>query len=126
MDALTLTMAAIAAVAALVVLSRIVQVSLRGGGGVSFRDLRAVSNEAHERIGEHLRANFSGDPAALPGAFRTLLPVVREIAARHRVTLDDPVLRTLVVSSAVAHRAAGRAAAETAFDEALGTGRSAA
>lgn len=126
MDSLTLVMGIVPLLVALFIVWRIVKVGLQVTGGVSFRDLRVVSSEAHERIGEYLRANHGGDPARLAEALRGLLPQVRAIAERHGAPLDDDVLRTLVVSSVVAHRAADRAQAQAAFDEAAGTDRSAA
>ncbi len=122
MSLLTLSIGIAGALALLLALARLVRVDV----GVSFRDLHATSMEAHERIGEYLRANFSGDPATLGPALRGLLPSVREIAARHGQTLDESLLRTVVASSVAAHHVASRAQAEAALDEALRLERGAA
>ncbi len=95
-------------------------------GPIRFHDLRATSEEAHERIGEYLRANFGGDPAALGHVVHDLLPLVRDIGARHGVELDDDLLRTVIVTSIAAHHVASRAQAEAAFEAALHPERGAA
>ncbi len=93
---------------------------------IRFLDLRATSEEAHLRIGEYRRANYSGDPAALGHVVRDLLPVVRDIGASHGAELDDDLLRTVIVTSIATHHVASRAQAEAAFEVALHPERGAA
>jgi len=118
--------AAMGAAVAIGVLLRMVNVRMRVKMNVTINDLRDLSRSVHERVGEYMRANYSGDPAQLEGALRGLLPHVREIVRGQGKTLDDDVLRALLVASIAAHRAATRHQVEAALDEVLRTERSAA
>ncbi len=126
MDPIVLWIAVATILASLVMLSRFSRVNVRVSSDFSFHDLHATSMEAHQRIGEYLRANFSGDPAALATTLRGLLPAVREIAARHGQKLDDDLVRIVIASSITAHHLASRAQAEAAIAEALRLERGAA
>jgi uncharacterized iron-regulated protein len=105
--------------AGIVLLVLTLRVKVRVKLGASFADLRDVSRSVHESVGEYMRANYSGDPAQLSEALRGFLPHLREIIRQKGNSLDDDMLRALLVASIAAHRIATRAEAATAFDEAL-------
>jgi hypothetical protein len=113
-------------VAGIVLLLRAIRVRLRVNLGISFADVREVSRDVHDRVGEYMRANYGGDVSQLAHAMRGLLPHVREIIHQHGKQLDDDVLRALLVTSIAAHRIATRTEAETALDEVLRTEHNAA
>ena len=62
-----------------------------------------VLAEAHEMVGEYLRANYSGDPAHLATALAGLLPRVRALAERDGINPRPEVIRVLIELSAARH-----------------------
>ena len=61
---------------------------------------------AHAMVGEYLRANYSGDPAALPAALAGLVPRLRDLLRSHGVEPTPEVIRAFVQISAARHRVA--------------------
>jgi len=71
-----------------------------------FRELAAFAKEQHERIGEYMRANWSGMPDQLPGVLGALLDKLQSEASAKGLRLDREVLKTLVATSLRQHRIA--------------------
>lgn len=71
-----------------------------------FRELAAFAKEQHQRIGDYMRANWSGDPAQLPGALEGLLDRLEEEARAKGLGFDRDALKTLVATSLRSHRIA--------------------
>jgi hypothetical protein len=82
-------------------------------GMPDFAALKAFANASHPRIGEYVRANWSGIPDDLPQVLTRLLDVLEGDAKSHGLTLDRGVLKQLVESSLRTHRVGnGRAIGE--------------
>ena len=83
---------------------------VRTGPGLStiaqFRELAGFAKDQHERIGEYLRANWSGMPDQLPGVLGSLLDKLQEEARGKGLTLDRDTLKTLVATSLRSHKIA--------------------
>ena len=85
--------------------------------GFDLAKLHEMSKLVHERIGEHLRANYSGNVDDLPRALRGLMPVVEQTLRGHGQQWDDTTLRQLVTMSVAGHRFATRKQVEDAMTE---------
>ena len=75
-------------------------------GLFDIRKLRAFTDEIHPRIGEYVRANWSGQPESLPGVLSAVLDDVSATANRMGLALDRDVLKRVVESSLAKHGAA--------------------
>jgi hypothetical protein len=72
-------------------------------GGLDFVQLRPLSDAIHERVGEHLRVNYSGQPDQLPAVLAALMPELREIARQRGLTADDDTLKAALLVAVSAH-----------------------
>jgi len=71
--------------------------------GADFKALTAFQTATHPRIGDYVRANWSGIPEQLPAVLRTLLDdLEREARSRH-VHVDRPMLKLLLARSLAQH-----------------------
>ena len=84
--------------------------------GLDFTKLRAVSKLVHLRVGDYMRANYSGNPDQLPQALSGLLPIADEIARGSGCKLDSHTLELMVKTSIVSHRLATRPEVEAALE----------
>jgi hypothetical protein len=75
-------------------------------GLFDIRKLRAFTDEIHPRIGEYVRANWSGQSDTLPGVLSAVLDDVSATANRMGLALDREVLKRVVESSLAKHGAA--------------------
>src|SRR5262249_22710340 len=79
-----------------------------GGKGPGTLDqLRALgqfAREQHERIGEYMRANWSGMPEQLPSVITALLDELDHTAKAKGLVLDRGVLKAMLASSLRSHR----------------------
>ena len=73
---------------------------LMGRGGAR------LLGSVHDVVGEHLRANYSGDPQHLPIAIAGLVPRVRELLRSHGVEPRPDVVQAMIEASAAKHRVA--------------------
>ena len=71
--------------------------------GLDFVQLRPLSDAIHERVGEHLRANYGGEPDQLPAVLATLMPELREIGRQRGLTADDDTLEAALLVAVTAH-----------------------
>jgi hypothetical protein len=71
-----------------------------------FREFAAFARDQHERIGEYLRANWSGIPDQLPAVLGALLDKLQSEAAAKNLTVDRDMLKTMVATSLRHHRIA--------------------
>jgi hypothetical protein len=71
--------------------------------GVDLRTVGRAAECAHAQIGDYLRANWSGDPAALGNALRGVMPVLRHVAREHGLVLDDATLEIVLATSVQKH-----------------------
>ncbi len=74
--------------------------------GVDFRSLMEFTREKHARIGEYLRANWSGAPEQLPEVLETLLAELERDAQARGLAIDRDMLKSVLASSVRAHRIA--------------------
>ena len=72
-------------------------------GGVDLPALMAFTQEKHPRIGEYLRASWSGAPEQLPQVLETLLAELERDAQARGLTLDREMLKSILASSVRAH-----------------------
>ena len=68
------------------------------------RALEAFSREQHQRIGEYMRANWSGIPDQLPAVLTSLLNELESAAKAKSLSLDRDVLKAMLASSLRSHR----------------------
>jgi hypothetical protein len=98
-------------VTALVVRHILVKRAAAGGNpateeGVAIPDLgrlREFTDAIHPRIGEIVRANWSGDPMSLPGVLGLALAEADREARSRNLPLDRDILKKLVESSLAKH-----------------------
>lgn len=79
-------------------------------------DLRAFSSDLDRIATGYMGGNYGGQPSQLPSAMAGLLDTVRTLAAERKLTLDEDMLRTMVVQAVAARRFASRGEAERAMD----------
>jgi hypothetical protein len=70
---------------------------------VNFRELMEFSKDKHARVGEYLRANWSGAPEQLPGMLGTLLAELERDAQARGMTVDRDLLKSMLASSVRQH-----------------------
>jgi hypothetical protein len=73
---------------------------------VNFRELMEFSKDKHARIGEYLRANWSGDPAQLTSLLTTLLAELEHDAQARGMTINRDLLKSILASSVRQHHVA--------------------
>ena len=74
---------------------------------VNLDDLRAMATFAkdrHERIGEYMRANWSGSHAELPGVLTALLIELERDAIARKLFIDRDSLKIMLGGSLRAHK----------------------
>ena len=79
-------------------------------------DLKAFSGDLDRVVTGYMNGNYGGQPSQLPRAMGGLLDTVRTLADDRKLTLDEDVLRTLVVQAVAARKFASRAEAERAME----------
>jgi hypothetical protein len=83
---------------------------IRTGSGIStidqFRAIAGFARDQHERIGDYMRANWSGIPDQLPGVLGSLIALLESDAQAKGITVDRDMLKTLVATSLRSHRIA--------------------
>ena len=85
--------------------------------GADFKALTAFTTATHPRIGEYVRANWSGVPSQLPAVLRALLDEL-EKEARHRgLHVDRPMLKLLLARSLAGHGIGNGTDVRHALDE---------
>jgi len=99
-----------------VVIALVLRQRLRNSG-VDFARLAQLTKLIHEAVGEHMRANYSGNVAQLGSALESLMPVVETVVRNGGHKLDDDTLRLLVVTSVTSHRIAARADVQRAMEQ---------
>jgi hypothetical protein len=77
---------------------------LNAGLDVDLKAMAAFAKDRHERIGEYVRANWSGAPEQLPGVLEALLEDLEGDAKRRNLVLDREILKNLLAASLRAHR----------------------
>ena len=68
------------------------------------RALESFSREQHARIGEYMRANWSGVPDQLPSVLTALLNELEQAASAKGLPLDRELLKAMLASSLRSHR----------------------
>jgi hypothetical protein len=74
--------------------------------GVNFHELMEFSKDKHARIGEYLRANWSGAPEQLPQVLETLLSEMEHDAQARGMTVSRDLLKSILASSVRQHHLA--------------------
>jgi len=75
-------------------------------GTVNMEQLRALTTfarEQHARIGEYMRANYSGMPEQLPSVITALLDELERTAKEQNLPLDRAMLKPMLASSLRMH-----------------------
>jgi len=75
-----------------------------GASGVDFNALMAFTREKHARIGEYVRANWSGAPDQLPHVLETLMAELERDAQSRGLAVDRDLLKSVLASSIRSHR----------------------
>lgn len=70
----------------------------------SIRALATFAKDQHERIGQYMRANWSGIPAQLPLVLAALLIELERDAVAKGVLVEHGALKTMLGASLRAHR----------------------
>jgi len=68
------------------------------------KEMANFVNERHARIGEYLRANWSGTPDQLPQVLGSLLAELEREALARGVTTNRDLLKTLIATSLRYHK----------------------
>jgi len=71
--------------------------------GEQVRALMTFAREQHARIGEYMRANYSGVPEQLPSVITALLDELERTAKAQNLPLDRAALKPMVASSLRMH-----------------------
>jgi len=71
------------------------------------RALTQLATEQHDRIGDFVRANWSGIPAQLPGVLASLMDQLEGDARARGLTVNRELLKTVIATSLRKHRVAG-------------------
>jgi len=71
--------------------------------GEQMRALMTFAREQHARIGEYMRANYSGVPEQLPSVITALLDELERTAKAQNLPLDRAALKPMVASSLRMH-----------------------
>ena len=74
--------------------------------GMSWGELKRFTDDSHALVGEHVRANYSGQPEQLPEVLANLLTRLEDQAKAQGLALDRDTLRALLQRSVEAHRLA--------------------
>src|SRR5262245_27271558 len=72
--------------------------------GVDLRSLLAFTKERHDRIGEYMRANWSGTAEHLPQVLRSLLEELERDVRARGLAIDRESLKSMMAASIRAHR----------------------
>jgi len=73
---------------------------------VNFRELMELTKDKHARIGEYIRANWSGAPEQLPSVLESLLAELERDAQSRGMTVDRTLLKSILASSVRQHHLA--------------------
>jgi hypothetical protein len=73
---------------------------------VDFRALRQFTEAAHPRIGDYVRANWSGSPTQLAEVLRALLDELERDAKNRGLELERDVIKNLIGRSLDRHKIA--------------------
>lgn len=82
-------------------------VNKMGNAPTTLEQLRALGDFArgeHDKIGEYMRASWSGFAEQLPSVITSLLEVLERDAKDKGLTLDRDVLKSMLASSLRAHK----------------------
>jgi hypothetical protein len=71
--------------------------------GEQMRALMTFAREQHARIGEYMRANYSGVPEQLPSVITALLDELERTAKAQNLPLDREKLKPMLASSLRMH-----------------------
>src|SRR6185503_13100025 len=85
--------------------------------GADFKALTAFTTATHPRIGEYVRANWSGVPSQLPVVLRTLLDDLERDAKQRGLHIDRPMLKLLLARSLASHGIGNGTDVRHALDE---------
>jgi len=73
-------------------------------GGLNITAVREFTDDIHPRIGEYVRANWSGVPEQLPPVLESMLAEMDREAHKHGLELDRDTLKKLLRASLASHR----------------------
>ena len=73
---------------------------------VKFRELMEFTKDKHARVGEYIRANWSGAPEQLPAVLESLLAELERDAQARGMTVDRTLLKSILASSVRQHHLA--------------------
>jgi hypothetical protein len=99
-----LAIVAVDVVVGLVIIRRVLERSRAGRNGpviagLDLKALREFADTVHPRVGEYVRANWSGVPSDLPGVLGHLLDDLERDAKDRGLPLGRPILKQLIERS---------------------------
>lgn len=84
-----------------------VNVKVNGGGPTDVRGLIDFAKDEHGKIGEYLKANFSGQPEMLPTVLEALMEQLEADAASRGLTFERKTLKVLLAGVVRSHKVCG-------------------
>ena len=81
-----------------------VNVKVNSSGPVDVKSLVEFAKDEHAKIGEYLRANFSGQPEMLPGVLDALIEQLDADAKSRGLCLDRGTLKVLLAGAVRSHK----------------------
>lgn len=79
-------------------------VKVNSTGPIDVRGLIDFAKDEHGKIGEYLRANFSGQPEMLPGVLEALMLQLDADAKNRGLTFDRKTLKVLLAGAVRSHK----------------------
>src|SRR3989442_13533012 len=80
-----------------------VNIKVNSTGPIDVKGLVEFARDEHGKIGEYLRANFSGQPEMLPGVLEALIQQLDQDAKNRGLTFDRNTLKVLLAGSVRSH-----------------------
>src|SRR5215467_7081526 len=94
-----------------------VNLKVNATGPIDLKGLIQFAKDEHGKIGEYLRANFSGQPDMLPGVLEALMGKLDEDAKNRGLTLDRKTLKVLLAGAVRSHKVVKPAELQTAMEQ---------
>jgi len=94
-----------------------VNLKLNTTGPIDVKGLIDFAKDEHGKIGEYLRANFSGQPEMLPGVLESLMTKLDEDAKNRGLCFDRKTLKVLLAGAVRSHKVCKPAELQDAMEK---------
>ena len=94
-----------------------VNLKLNTTGPIDVKGLIDFAKAEHDKIGEYLRANFSGQPEMLPGVLESLMTKLDEDAKNRGLCFDRKTLKVLLAGAVRSHKVCKPAELQDAMEK---------